>query len=32
LISLELDVEGGTVAEVRIGGSAVIVARGTLDA
>jgi len=31
LIALELDVEGGQLTEIRIGGSAVIVARGALD-
>jgi trans-2,3-dihydro-3-hydroxyanthranilate isomerase len=32
LIALEIDVEGGQLTEIRIGGSAVIVARGNLDA
>lgn len=32
LISLEVDMDGGAVAEGRIGGEAVVVARGTLDA
>jgi trans-2,3-dihydro-3-hydroxyanthranilate isomerase len=32
LISLEIDMEGGAVAEGRIGGEAVVVARGALDA
>jgi trans-2,3-dihydro-3-hydroxyanthranilate isomerase len=32
LISLEVDMDGGVVAEGRIGGEAVVVARGTLDA
>lgn len=31
LIALEIDVEGGQLTEIRIGGSAVIVARGALD-
>jgi predicted PhzF superfamily epimerase YddE/YHI9 len=32
LIQVEMDIEAGRVAEVRIGGAAVIAARGTLDA
>lgn len=32
LISLEIDMDGGAVVEGRIGGEAVVVARGTLDA
>ena len=32
LISLEIDMDGGAVAEGRIGGDAVVVARGTLEA
>jgi trans-2,3-dihydro-3-hydroxyanthranilate isomerase len=32
LIAIEMDIEAGRVAEVRIGGAAVIVAHGTLDA
>jgi trans-2,3-dihydro-3-hydroxyanthranilate isomerase len=32
LIGLELDMDGGAVVEGRIGGDAVVVARGTLDA
>ena len=31
LIALEIDVEDGQVAEVRIGGAAVIIARGSLS-
>ena len=31
LIALELDIEGGKLAAIRVGGAAVIVARGTLE-
>jgi trans-2,3-dihydro-3-hydroxyanthranilate isomerase len=31
VIALEIDIDGGQLAEIRIGGAAVIVARGALD-